>query len=144
MGALSAMSAGERAELDAWEKENLDGYSIGTSDWPGWEEYIGPRPLFESERIDRSGFIYVLRSGGTNRFKIGLSKNVPNRLESLQTGNPETLYLICAFPMIDAFTKEQELHKRYKEKRITREWFELTEEDIDALMSEVGSSASNA
>lgn len=143
MGALSAMSADQRAELDSWEKDNLDGHSSGTSDWPGWEKYIGPRPVFEDQTIDRSGFIYVLRSGETNRFKIGLSKNVPGRLESLQTGNPETLSLVCTFPAIDVFTKEQELHKRYEAKKITREWFKLTEEDINSLITEVRASASN-
>ena len=143
MGALSAMSADQRAELDEWEKDNLDGHSIGTSDWPGWEKYIGPRPVFEEQEIDRSGFIYVLRSGETNRFKIGLSKNVPSRLGSLQTGNPETLSLVCTFPAIDVFAKEQELHKRFEAKNITREWFELAEEDISYLITQVEESARN-
>jgi hypothetical protein len=34
----------ERAELDEWEKQNLDGSFVCTSDWPGWEKHIGRRP----------------------------------------------------------------------------------------------------
>lgn len=30
------MSLEERAGLQAWERENLDGCTVGTSDWPGW------------------------------------------------------------------------------------------------------------
>jgi hypothetical protein len=33
-----------RTELEEWEAEHLDGYSVGTSDWPGWAQLIGPRP----------------------------------------------------------------------------------------------------
>lgn len=143
LGALSAMSADQRAKLEAWEKDNLDGHSIGTSDWPGWEKYIGPRPVFEGQEINRSGFIYVLRSGNTNRFKIGQSKDFPGRLASLQTGNPETLSLVFFFPVVDVFAKEQELHKRYEAKKITGEWFELSEADINNLITEIEASASN-
>lgn len=30
------MSPEERARLQAWERDNLDGCTVGTSDWPGW------------------------------------------------------------------------------------------------------------
>ncbi len=35
----------ERQELKAWERANLDGRTVGTSDWPGWEKYIGKPPI---------------------------------------------------------------------------------------------------
>lgn len=43
----AAMSEEEKAELHAWEKENLgnpDHPDVGTSDWPGWRKYLGPPP----------------------------------------------------------------------------------------------------
>lgn len=42
--AWETMSPEQRAELQTWEDQNLDGHSIGTSDWPGWEPLIGPKP----------------------------------------------------------------------------------------------------
>jgi hypothetical protein len=42
--AFIAMTAEERLELEKWENANLDGYSVTTSDWPGWEERIGIAP----------------------------------------------------------------------------------------------------
>lgn len=35
----------ERQELKEWERANLDGRTVGTSDWPGWEKYIGKPPV---------------------------------------------------------------------------------------------------
>lgn len=34
----------ELAALEKWERENLDGHSIATSDWPGWAKYLPPPP----------------------------------------------------------------------------------------------------
>jgi hypothetical protein len=45
VGAGKAMSLARRDELEAWEREHIDGV-IGTWDWPGWVEILGrPRPL---------------------------------------------------------------------------------------------------
>jgi len=43
-GCYQAMPAVEREELLRWESENLEGSSVGTSDWPGWVKYIGLPP----------------------------------------------------------------------------------------------------
>ena len=45
--ALWTASGEEKAELHAWEKENLDRSDhpdVGTADWPGWRKYTGPPP----------------------------------------------------------------------------------------------------
>ena len=34
----------EKEELASWESENLGTGEKATSDWPGWEKYIGPPP----------------------------------------------------------------------------------------------------
>ncbi len=34
----------EKTSLHSWEQENLDGENVSTSDWPGWQKYIGPPP----------------------------------------------------------------------------------------------------
>jgi hypothetical protein len=48
-GAFAAMPEHERQELYAWEAANLDGHSVGTSDWPGWIKYIGLPPWYARE-----------------------------------------------------------------------------------------------
>jgi len=134
-GALSTMPSDARKQLDKWEEANLDGNSISTSDWPGWGKYIGPRPIFEARSFDRSGFIYLIRNGHSNHYKIGISKNVVSRLNTLQTGNPEKLSLISFFPSINTYNQEQELHNHYSEKRVAGEWFVLEQHDINYFLS---------
>lgn len=43
-----AMSLEEREHLHAWELENLPDSLLATSDWPGWEKYIGKPPWEET------------------------------------------------------------------------------------------------
>lgn len=41
MIATQYLSDEQRAELEAWEKENVDGHSVSTMDWDGWKEITG-------------------------------------------------------------------------------------------------------
>jgi DNA-binding MarR family transcriptional regulator len=38
------MSTRDRQALSDWEAKNLNGNTVGTSDWPGWEKLIGRKP----------------------------------------------------------------------------------------------------
>lgn len=40
----ATLPAQQREELEQWEADSVNGESLGTSDWPGWEPLIGPRP----------------------------------------------------------------------------------------------------
>lgn len=31
----------DRLDLERWDREVVDGCTIGTSDWPGWDRYLG-------------------------------------------------------------------------------------------------------
>ena len=42
--AHEVMPEEERQELAEWERPHLDGSMVATSNWPGWEKYIGKRP----------------------------------------------------------------------------------------------------
>jgi hypothetical protein len=44
VGAYKALSDDRRQELHVWENENLDGV-IATSDWPGWKNILGTKPV---------------------------------------------------------------------------------------------------
>jgi hypothetical protein len=54
------MDEKEREELHRWERKHLDGHSLATSDWPGWEKYVGKAPWkLESTIASRSQGISV-------------------------------------------------------------------------------------
>jgi len=38
------MTQEQMEELEDWEVKNIDGHSISTADWPGWEPIIGKKP----------------------------------------------------------------------------------------------------
>lgn len=60
--------------------------------------------------------------------KIGISNNVRYRMSMMQTGNAKKLLLLACFdfPFRDlAATTERLLHIKYKNKRISGEWYDI-------------------
>lgn len=77
--------------------------------------------------------VYILRTLGTNYYKIGRTKNFPARLSELQTGTPFTLEVVGIYEVGDAFYVETYLHHKLKSYRTRGEWFEFTEDNIITL-----------
>jgi len=70
--------------------------------------------------------IYLMRSGETDLYKIGIAQDPVNRAKKLQNGNPEDLNVICSRKIINAEQVEAKLHKAFASKRIRKgEWFRL-------------------
>jgi len=66
-------------------------------------------------------WVYAVRQG--NYIKIGLSRNVANRLRELQTSSPEPLHLVGTFA--GGRRLERLLHQRFADHRVRGEWFSL-------------------
>lgn len=129
-----AMSEAERQDLFDWEADNLDGCTVGTSDWPGWEKYVGPRPIFsDDERIkEESGYVYLVRAE-SGEYKIGRSKNVHARIRNFATLAPFDFELIHSFPAHIFWKAEKNLQNRFHSKRIKGEWYRLEQADVEAI-----------
>ena len=78
--------------------------------------------------------IYVIAHRDQNDFdrligpvKIGVTKNLKERLASLQTGNPSTLAIYASFEMPEPLCRqvERELHDGLQECRLNGEWFDM-------------------
>jgi len=84
--------------------------------------------------------VYVIgidRIPGT--YKIGRTKKDVNaRMKELSTGQPYTLYKVLIIRTTNAAALETYLHQRYKEKKISREWFDLEYPDIEWLHAKFG------
>ena len=83
-------------------------------------------------------FIYIVRCGKQNLFKIGISKNVDKRLKQLQTGNPHKLKCIFRIESLEikAAKIEATIHQFFKEankKHVLNEWFNLTDDEVVGL-----------
>lgn len=87
----------------------------------------------------QAAYVYVLRSGGSNLFKIGRALDLERRMRNLATGNPEPLSVFTCIETEDAALAEKYLHHRLRSHRshrsMAREFFEI---DLDALAAIVG------
>jgi len=70
-------------------------------------------------------------------YKIGVAFDIENRLNSLQCGNPYKLDLIIAVKNPDSKELEEILHKKFEDKRVRREWFELSQKDVDFIVKPI-------
>lgn len=134
-GVYKAMPESEREELLAWEIEHINGSGkFGTSDWPGWEKYIGPAPKFDlsTPRRTRSGFIYLIQIP-SGEYKIGRSSDVGRRIQEFSTGSPHEFHLVHKIAADDMVQAEKKLHEQYLPKSIKGEWFHLTPEDVECI-----------
>lgn len=134
VGAGKAMPQAEMRELLQWEAENLGGGAVGTSDWPGWKTYVGEMPVISDEDIakDRFGYVYLVRAQ-SGEYKLGRSSDVKARMRNFATLAPFEFDLIHKFPADDCRKAEGILHKRFSEKRIKREWFDLDQPDVSTI-----------
>ena len=73
-------------------------------------------------------FIYII--GSSDKQKIGISGDIPQRLQTLQTGNPEklTVHHYVEVPDHRALVMEQKIHKELSHYRIRGEWFKMSPE----------------
>ena len=85
----------------------------------------------KKEPKKRSGHIYIMECGG--KYKIGLSKNVERRKKQLDH-RPFPVEIIYKSPELEnVIDYERELHEVFDDKRISGEWFDLDEKDIDII-----------
>jgi hypothetical protein len=130
VGVAKALPADERDALVRWEAKNLGKRGVGTSDWPGWEKYIGIRPMRSaSSKSERAGFVYLVRSA-VGLYKIGRSRSVIDRFRSICTASPVAVELIHFISCDDRISAEAQLHKRFNDVRRRGEWFELDDGQI--------------
>ena len=70
------------------------------------------------------GKVYVLQSGDTHYYKIGLTKDhIKRRIDELQTGNPARIKACLVHTVRDMRIAEDILHRKYNKKRGIGEWF---------------------
>lgn len=79
------------------------------------------------------GYVYVLELSGF--YKIGSSKRPDKRYIQLSTGTPIDLKVVHWLKSPYYQTVEKQLHNRFAHKRTRREWFALTDEDIQWIKS---------
>lgn len=75
--------------------------------------------------------VYLLRS--SDSYKIGIAVNVTARIKALQSACPSPITLLKAWTPADARRCEKMLHTKYRQYRVTGEWFELPAAEVACL-----------
>ena len=77
--------------------------------------------------------IYLVCSeiNGQKLHKIGYTRRtIEKRIKEFKTGNASEIYLVDSFQSKWGTKIESQLHKIYKSKKLSGEWFELDDNDI--------------
>lgn len=115
-------------------KNLLDMFFSGELAKKAGEEREAKRTQPKPKKISR-GIVYLLNSG--IYYKIGKTKNLPARMESLAVGviAPFNIKLIHHYTSNDYSVEESRLHNMFSEKRTDGEWFTLSKEDVEYICS---------
>lgn len=81
-----------------------------------------------TEEMDDWGYVYVIRCG--DLYKIGKTTDIAKRIKQLQTSAPQALELVCWLLQGYMTDAESNYHSVYRDKRVSGEWFALTNEDV--------------
>ncbi len=87
----------------------------------------------ESSNSDKIGYVYLIRHGTRNEYKIGRTNNPVRREGEIRLELPEKIQPIHYIETDDPAGVESYWHSRFLSKRKEGEWFSLTVKDVRAF-----------
>lgn len=88
-------------------------------------------PKIIREPVKSGPVVYFVRRGNDGPIKIGKSKDVDSRIETLQCSSAERLILLGTLP--GGSFLERILHAAFADSRLEGEWFDATDELLSLL-----------
>jgi len=88
---------------------------------------------FKLDNYGKEPLVYLFKAN--NRYKIGMTSNLKKRFINVQAHCPYLLELVWTLKTKDHKKIEKSLHDIYKNKRIHFEWFLLSDDDVNSIMS---------
>jgi hypothetical protein len=85
-----------------------------------------------NRKQSRAGFVYLLKSE-TGHYKIGRTIDPKSRSKTFGIQLPFAVEFLAVIPADDMISLESELHRRFDEKRLSGEWFNLSDDDIEYI-----------
>ncbi|MBI9033412.1 MAG: GIY-YIG nuclease family protein [Bacteroidales bacterium] len=82
-----------------------------------------------------NGYIYFLNpENEKGPIKIGRARNIKQRINQLQTSLPYDLKLIGYIETSNYIELENDIHEKYKNKNLKREWFDLNLDEVKCII----------
>ncbi|HTG65078.1 MAG TPA: GIY-YIG nuclease family protein [Flavobacterium sp.] len=86
-----------------------------------------------SEKSKNKLGLYIIHTNNSNLFKIGITKNINQRIKQFETGNPFEFTLYEFFETESCRKLEKIIHKKLEKNRYRKEWFKLNEEELTEI-----------
>lgn len=80
--------------------------------------------------------VYLYEMGETGCYKIGVSNHPARRFSGVSLPYPIRIHAIVR--CIDAYKLEAKLKLKFKSKRMNREWYRLTKDDVQFIQMLTG------
>jgi hypothetical protein len=84
---------------------------------------------------DSSAYVYIIKSGSANHYKIGQTKDIQTRINQMKTGNPSNIHCIATIFVNDAIGLERHLHETLFPFKMHGEWFDLPEDVLSEVLN---------
>lgn len=84
----------------------------------------------------KPGVVYFARSEATSLVKIGFTDNLHRRLDQVSCEENARIVLIGSIYSENPRSLEADVHRRLSDKRITGEWFRVTDGEASAFIDE--------
>lgn len=83
------------------------------------------------KKNEEKGFVYLLGDWEKDGiYKIGVTKGtIERRIKKLQTGNSGEIFMCDYYKTEHPFFIERQLHLKYQSKKVSGEWYQLTNEE---------------
>lgn len=82
----------------------------------------------------KSGYVYLLKALHDNQlFKIGRAKNPKDRMRTFGIKLPFEVEFELLIQTEDMYYLEKKLHSKFKEVRLSGEWFRLSDDDVQYM-----------
>lgn len=93
-----------------------------------------------SKKKEENNLVYLIQMGDTKYYKIGVTKNINNRIKSLQTGNPLPLHTVTTIELGELYMNlvkdlEKQLHLLFSYCRKCGEWFKFENKEQDIIIN---------
>lgn len=89
------------------------------------------------------GYVYLLKSNKRDALKIGMTANLKQRMKSFKTcsrhlGIEDETFEFLRTIKVDKYSElETLLHKKFADKRVCGEWFNITEEEFVSMLESI-------
>jgi len=138
---IEGLDIREFIKTDENGNDRIDVEAVRKCRWiRGWTLREGELIAFElqnGQKAHQEGNVYLIQAQN-GLVKIGISDNINRRFSALNTASPIELTLLAVKQTPIAQLMETELHEQYADRRERGEWFRLTADEIETIVSQYG------